>query len=157
MYESAKDEEHSKLKRNQMISALLQFLVKKEKIKSNSYINIYLDELENEEKWNKDETKLKEYLNWNYSVNRMIGFLRKQNIWIKELKHLNSIKDCIQGADIIANFSNKYLNSYNEIYKFLDLLKNHEIKILNCKFPKIVYNNCISNYKCNCCRPESSR
>lgn len=154
--EPAYDEEHAKLKRNFMIALLLKKLIETKKILPNSIIRIYLDKMDSEAIQETDAKRLKEYLNKNYSANKIIRFLRAKNIHIQRVQHLDSeTSDCIQAADIISNFSNKYLNRHPQANELLGLFKNFKIKVFACKFPNIEYNEDVQSLEC--CWSESSR
>lgn len=157
LFFSTLDEEHAKLKRNEMIALLLKVLVETNKILPDSTINIYIDTSNTEKILEIDAQVLLSYLNKDYSINEIIRFLRAKKIYIRKILHLDSKKsDCIQASDIIVNFSNKYLNQYPNSKKLLKLFNNFDFNINTCKFPNVVYNDNILNTKC-CCWSESSR
>ncbi|MDQ7982807.1 MAG: DUF3800 domain-containing protein [Spiroplasma sp.] len=150
------DEEHAKLKRNEMIALLLKKLIESNKIMPDSVIRIYIDASHTEKIQEMDANILHKYLNKDYSTNKIIRFLRAKKIYIHKVSHLDSKKaDCIQAADIIVNFSNKYLDQHRNAKELLNLFNNFEFYINACKFPKIRYNNNMLNI--TCCWSESSR
>lgn len=150
------DEEHAKLKNNELIALLIKKLIENNKILPNSSINIYIDDIYTQNIQEIDGKRLKQYLNKNYSTNKMIRFLRVKNILINKVTFLDSkTSDCIQASDIIANFCNKYLNRKKHAEELLKLFENFDFDIICCKFPNIIYNNNIANV--NCCWSESSQ
>ncbi|WP_342265964.1 DUF3800 domain-containing protein [Spiroplasma endosymbiont of Villa modesta] len=150
------DEEHAKLKNNELIALLIKKLIENKTILPNSNINLYIDDIYTQPIQEIDAINLKSYLNKNYSKNGIIRFLRTKNIIINKVKYLDSkIYNCIQACDIIANFCNKYLNKHKDAKQLLNIFENFEFNIIACKFPVIIYNNSILDIKC--CWSESSQ